>query len=84
MCQALWDTAMHKADSLSVGGGIQTTNSKHTANACQAADNRINPAEAGHLINFGEERGREDKVLKGTGQWISPRSVISQDSTKGV
>lgn len=47
MCQALWDTAMHKADSLSVGGGIQTTNSKHTANACQAADNRINPERQG-------------------------------------
>ena len=63
MCRALWDPAM---DSLIGGGGLQTRNSKHTANMCRVADNRINPAEAGHLINFGDQR-REGKTrfLKG-------------------
>ena len=63
MCRALWDPAK---DSLIGGGGIQTRNSKHTANMCRVADNRINPAEAGHLINFGDQRGEgKTRFLKG-------------------
>ena len=63
VCRALWDPAM---DSLIGGGGLQTRNSKHTANMCRVADNRINPAEAGHLINFGDQRGEgKTRFLKG-------------------
>lgn len=63
MYRALRDIVMHKVDMHLIGGaGIQTINSKHTANACQAADNRSNPAEAGHLINFGDKRGEGRKA----------------------
>ena len=63
VCQALWDPAM---DSLIGGERIQTRNSKHTAKVCRVADNRINPAEAGHLINFGDQRGEgKTRFLKG-------------------